>query len=480
MDGLRREERGWRAALVRVAGGAAPVLIALLLVATGAALLTPATYRVPTGTVDFQLRPAWPGGRLVLPLGPAGVLSLRTHRVPVDVVVDYRVSAEVSSLEEAERVVEGLPAVERSARAAFVRFLWSRLGPLLVLGACAGALVAGAGRRGLRALVAGAGAGVAVAGVGGFALAGLALATVDQRPPVEYSGLARNVSRLLPLVRQLHAADGRGMERLEAHLDGLEIVAAQLAGEGAPPPRERVTRLLVVSDVHMNAYGASVASTLAAGEGTPVDAVVLAGDMTNLGRKLEADLFVDSFDSASAPVIMVGGNHEDTPAMRAFTEAGYDVLEYTGAHVGAVVVYGVSDPLAYSPAVDSDIATLGRQSAELQRRVAALPRPPDVLAVHDVRQAEAVVDWAVAGDVPLTVVYGNSHVPAIERRGPVTLIDAGTAGASGYEQIGARRGDWYTFVLLDFPREGGGLLAVTTLAYSVDGRSRVEYLPVTP
>jgi hypothetical protein len=86
------------------------------------------------------------------------------------------------------------------------------------------------------------------------------------------------------------------------------------------------------------------------------------------------------------------------------------------------------------------------------------------------------VTWGVETDTPLTVVFGNDHVPSIDRDGPVLLVDAGTGGASGYEQIGARRGDWYTFVLLDFAREGG-LVAVTTLAYSVDGRSRVEYLP---
>jgi predicted phosphodiesterase len=237
--------------------------------------------------------------------------------------------------------------------------------------------------------------------------------------------------------------------------------------------------LLVVSDVHTNAYGARLASRLAAGDGSPVDAVVLAGDMTNFGRRLEAQLFVDSFDAAGAPVIMVGGNHEDAPAMKGFAKAGYRVLEFAAAQVDGVTVYGVSDPLAYDPAVESDVSALEAQSQALASRLAALSAPPTVLIVHDRRQAEAAVAWAVETDTPLTVVFGNDHIPAIARDGPVLLVDAGTGGASGYEQIGARRGDWYTFVLLDFARDGDGeLLAVTTLAYSVDGRSRVEYLPI--
>jgi hypothetical protein len=198
--------------------------------------------------------------------------------------------------------------------------------------------------------------------------------------------------------------------------------------------------------------------------------------MTNTGSRLEARLFIERLDPAGAPVIMVGGNHEDAPAMKGFVRAGYRVLEFAAAEVAGVTVYGVSDPLAYDPAVESDVSALEAQSQELASRLAALPSPPTVLLVHDRRQAEAAVAWAVETDAPLTVVFGNDHVPAIARDGPVLLVDAGTGGASGYERIGARRGDWYTFVLLDFAREGG-LVAVTTLAYSVDGRSRVEYLP---
>jgi predicted phosphodiesterase len=473
--GDRREERRRYALRLGL-----PAALVVLIVVASAALLAPASYRVPTGTVDFSLDPAWPGGRLVLPLGPAGVLSLRTHRAPVDVVVDYRVSGDVSSLDEAEQVVEELPTVQKSARDAFRRFLWSRLAPLMLLGAAAGTLIAGGVRRRWQHLAAGAALGLLVCGALGLVLVGVVLGTVDETPDVEYSGLAQNVPRLLPLVRRLQATGGGGMERLQAYVDGLEIVAAQLAGDGARPAREHVTRLLVVSDMHLNAYGVRLASRLAAGEGSPVDAVVLAGDMTNFGRKVEARLFVDSLDSAGAPVLMVGGNHEDTPAMTVFDEAGYELLELDTARIDDVAVYGVSDPLAYLPAVEADAVVLERQSAELAESVKALADLPQVLVVHDVRQAEGVVDWCLENDAPLTVVFGNDHLPSISREGPVHLIDAGTGGASGYERIGAQRGDWYTFVLLDFARaDEGGLVAITTLAYSIDGRSRVEYLPAT-
>ena len=39
-----------------------PAALVALVVIASAALLAPASYRVPTGTVDFSLDPAWPGG----------------------------------------------------------------------------------------------------------------------------------------------------------------------------------------------------------------------------------------------------------------------------------------------------------------------------------------------------------------------------------------------------------------------------------
>ena len=74
-------------------------------------------------------------------------------------------------------------------------------------------------------------------------------------------------------------------------------------------------------------------------------------------------------------------------------------------------------------------------------------------------------------------MFGNDHIARVERDGSVVLVDAGTGGASGYADIGSGRTEWYTFQLLDFVRADGRLVAVTTLSYSVDGRSRVDYLP---
>src|SRR5512137_1978535 len=135
-------------------------LLALVVVAV-VGILTPATFRTPLGSLSLRLEPAWPGGRLVMPLGPAGEFALRTHRTPVDVVMDYRLPSGAAAVTAGGAVIEDPPALEENARAAFARFLVGRVPWVLLGGAAAGALVAGSLRR--RRLVIGAAAGALAA-----------------------------------------------------------------------------------------------------------------------------------------------------------------------------------------------------------------------------------------------------------------------------------------------------------------------------
>lgn len=442
-------------------------------------LLAAGTYRVPRGSVTFQLRPALRGGDIVMPLGPAGVLTLHTHRTPVDVSVEYRLPDEVPSLSEAEQLLRGLPQFETTVRAAFQRFAFGKGLWLLGLGAGVGLLLAGP--RGLRtALLAGGfGAAGALALGGAFAL--LTLGSVDRTPEVRYEGLARNVPRLLTLVRGLEAQEAGRLERLTEYVEGLELVALDLQREveGSARPAD-VCRVLLFSDVHSNVYGMRYASRLARGGDDPVDLVLVAGDITDAGSREEAELFLRLFTvPEGVPVLMVGGNHEDAPAMAAFAASDYRVLEWEADEAAGLTVYGVGDPVAASPQVDSDIDLLAAQD---ERLVAAWPESgaPDVLMVHDIRQAESAIDRAEDGGAPLVVAYGHDHVLAVSRRGSVVLVDPGTAGASGYGAVGRREEIPYSFLLLDFALDDEPhLVAVTSVSYSAGGRSRIEYQPIT-
>lgn len=477
-----------------IASGAPAILVRVALLAAVVVglvgLLGPRTYHVPSGTVSFRLQPAWPGGRLITPLGPVGELTLRTHRTPVDVVMEYRLPSEAAALLEGGSGAD-LQTLQGGAREAFDHFLLTRVPWLLAAGAAAGALAAGrrSGWRRLGGL--GAGAALALLSAGAFVL--VSYATLDRSPSVRYAGLASRVPSILPMLRVFGSGGDQDdrLGRLQDYFDGLEAVATQMTNPPRRPARADVVRLLLVSDIHDNVFGARAAARLADGDGEPVDAVLLAGDLTDAGTAQEAQVFLRVFGRPPAPVVSVGGNHEDAPALAVFRRAGFHILDYSTMPVSGVTVLGASDPLAADPRVDSDVAALEAASARLALRWDLESPRPQVVLVHDLRQAAATVDAAREEGAQVVIAYGNDHVAGVSQDDGVVLVDAGTAGASGYEAIGAAsrttptRGepppgsrDVYTYQLVDFARDDPRrLLAVTTLSYASGGRTVVTYTP---
>lgn len=179
--------------------------------------------------------------------------------------------------------------------------------------------------------------------------------------------------------------------------------------------------------------------------------------------------------------------------MRVFRRAGFRELRGRVATVDGVSVLGASDPVASTPQVSSDVPALVAAAVRLDALWRVDLPHPHVLLVHDERQATDAVASAKDEDVALVVAYGNDHVAGVTADDGVVLVDAGTAGASGYEAIGAVSAppagtaaeeppalsrDVYTFQLMDFARdETRRLLAVTTVSYVPGGRTVVTYTP---
>jgi predicted phosphodiesterase len=474
---------GWLDLLVRV--------VLVLVVAGGVLeLLAAVGYRVQAGSVSFRVRPAWPGGHLILPLGPAGELSLATHHTPVDVYMDYQLPSQTAALLGGS-AGDDVPRLEGGAREAFSRYLLSRVPWLLLVGAAAGLLVVGHQTR--RRLLWGAAGGAAAALLLGGALVLASYATLDRSPPVRYTGLASRVPTILPLLRALSAGGDQSdrLSRLQDFLTGLEAVATQLTNEPRHTDRADVVRLLLASDIHDNVFGTRAAARLASGGGEPVDAVLLAGDITDAGSAQEAQLFLRVFGPRRSPVLLVGGNHEDAPALRVFRRAGVRVLDGSTVSVAGVRILGAADPVAASPRVASDVPGLTAAAVHLDA-LWRLQRPhAQVLLVHDVRQATDTIASAQTARVPLVVAYGNDHVAGVSSEDGVVQVDAGTAGASGYEAIGASSPpptpaleppassrNVYTYQLIDFSRTTSPrLVAVTTVSYAGGGRTVVTYTP---
>jgi predicted phosphodiesterase len=405
---------------------------------------------------------------------------LRTHRTPVELVADFRLDGgSIPSVREARVLLESRPVLQQQAEEAFDRFMRTQLPWALLAGTAAGGLAfgvrPGGGKRLLEGLAVGALCSVVVAGLFG----GLTVATLDRTPAVHYEGLAASAPAVLRVVRTIAQESEDGWEAADAFVRGMSRVAGQLQQASGGNGNGETIRLLVASDMHDNLIGATLLSTLARSELNPVSAVILAGDLTQRGTAAEATLLITRLRLDGVPVLSVGGNHEDRPAMEVFGEAGHLLLAGRTVNVRGLQVRGEDDPLAWSFRTTPDPDLRAQAGMELLDSLQRGPMP-DLLVVHDLEQARDTIDWAKEEDLALNVVYGHDHVATVVSEGKVNLVGAGTSGAAGYIGVGRDQGDLYTFQLLDFsvgpePR----LVSVTTLKYAgLAGEAVAEYFPI--
>lgn len=457
----------------------ARLALALLVVVGVLGILSAATYRVPGGEMTLSLRPAWPGGRLVMPLGPAGRVEMLTHRTPVNLDVRFELAAR-DKLGDLGELARGLPAARASAQEAFTSFILWKMPWIVALGLGVGLLCVGPGPRVLKRGARAAGLGLAGVLVAVGALAGLSYATLDRSPSVSYQGLARDLPLVVSVVRNASSALKGPSLGFGEFVSALETMGKQLASEGPIGVGEDGVRLLLVSDLHANPVGARLAGQLARSRVEPVDAVLLGGDMTYFGTEAEARLVAAAFGDVPVPVLVAGGNHDAAPAMRYFASLGWRILDGEVVDVNGVRVMGFSDPVAWSPMIIPTESEMARAAANAASAWSAASPAPEVVLVHDRAQAEGIIQSAQRGAVQLTVLHGHDHVAAVKSEGTVHLIDGGSAGASGVERLGRDPDTPYTFQLVEYSvgPDATRPVSVTTFSYSGNGSSQAQYQPL--
>jgi predicted phosphodiesterase len=460
----------------RILGVLGRIALVFAVVVSVAQLLASGTYGVAGGDLTLRVRPAWPGGQLVMPLGPAGRVEMHAYKAPLNVEVRYELAGE-ETIGDIGRLTQDLPGVQASAVRAFTGFAISRIPWLVVLGISGGLLIAGRSPRTMRRVVVAAGLGVIGVAIVTMSATGLVYATLDRTPIVSYHGLARDLPSVMTAVRN----GSEALQRYDLDLGGfaaaLETISRQLVVGATTDENDDVVRLLLVTDVHVNPVGSRLAARLARSEVEPVDAVLLGGDMTYFGTEPEAQLFATALGKPGVPVIAVGGNHESAPAMDYFAELGWRVLDGTMTDVKGVSIMGFSDPVAGTADIVASFASMD-QAASVAAEAWSVAQPrPDVVLVHDVAQAEDVIAAAASEGRQLVVMHGHSHVVSVSREGSVTVVDGGTAGASSVIALGAAPDTPYTFQIVEFAADAGVMrpVAVTTLSYIGDGSSRAEY-----
>jgi predicted phosphodiesterase len=404
-------------------------------------------------------------GRTILALPPLGLISAHTHSPPV--TLEARVDqVDVDRLQTvfAGHRPDGLlrdqvevdlePLLQRMGlRAGIVA---------LLVGAVAGAVIPH--RRWTTVVAGSAGALVVVTLLLGSTWQSFDPAAFDDNP--RFEGPLERAPAVLAAVRK----EFGDLDDVRTRLAMLstrvtDLYAAAAGAESSHGARDEV-RILHIADVHLNPVGLEMAAQLA--RDFDVDAVLDTGDLTSFGLEAEAR-FAELLGTFDVPYLFVPGNHDSAEARAALAaHPAVTFLDGEIATVGDVTILGVGDPsFTADNVIDTDAAN--RMKLDQAPRVASLVRrtEPDVLAVHDVRQADSSM-----GRVPL-VVAGHTHKRSAEYVDDTLVLEVGSMGATGLGSFMVKADRPYEAQVLRFRQ--GQLLALDYVSLrGLGGSFRVD------
>jgi predicted phosphodiesterase len=356
-------------------------------------------------------------------LPPLGTLRANTHLAPLhlratlqDVDVDA-LQPYLTSLDGPSRLAAQLErqTLDRTVPFAFWLLEIGSLGALML-----GALVFREPRRAVAALLVGF---ITVAGA-----EGLALQTYDPR-----AFLTPSYTGTLALAPQLFGPVEGTIRRVGYFRNELERIVASAgqayaAVEANPLGRGDEITVLHISDIHLSTLGYGFALQLA--QSFNVDMVLDTGDTGSFGTAAEQAIltWVPRFDR---PYVFVRGSHDSIAFQQAV--AGYPnatVLDGNATEIEGLTIYGLGDPYFVSargaPKTEEQITRLVKSVAPgLRDDVRALPRPPDIVAVHDERMAELATGYAPV------VASGHFHTNQDRVVDGTLFLQVGTTGGAG-------------------------------------------------
>jgi predicted phosphodiesterase len=461
-------------------------LLALLiaLVAT-MIMVAPMDFQVREGKLTYQLAlGSRDGGYVDFSLGPAGSLKYHTHAVPINLRMNLVLNSNLTKNKSfSDTFDSGVKRFKFDAVNAFYYFLASRILLIAVIGLAVGVIRSNGGQHWLRQTLKNAlrwaTCFLVIVGI----LIAISYFSLDRTPEAKYTGLAQEFPKVLNLVKRVSGNFNLKKNMLQDFVEGFVTVPNQMDNSSLGNQDASRTRILVASDIHDNFAGLQIASDIINDKTKPygdISALILAGDITVFGQQYEAGLFAKSLDIGDVPIYFVGGNHEDTSAILAFQQMGYILLDDRIARIGNIEISGASDPTFLTSGLVPTIDELKVASESLGNTWSKNTDPPDVLVVHNIAQANSVITIAKTTDQNLTIVYGHDHKVGHKIDGLINLIDCGTGGASGFDEIGRNPNSSYSFQILEFSRGTQPVLTgVTTLGFDgLNGSSSVVFDPI--
>jgi predicted phosphodiesterase len=418
-------------------------------------------------------------GKTMFMLGPAGTWEFATHKTPVVLRLDLVLNNEYSGGKSLSQILGPIYELYDSdqARLILYGFLAYKIMLLLLMGAIVGLIHSNGGkfwRRNTFWSVVDSILAVFLL----IALTGLVtLATIDNSPKVSATGYASEVSPLefMGIANRLGGDFKIPNGYVQNQLRGMEMVRRHRNGDVL---FRDTFYVLLMSDIHGNRRGLEIVEDHFLADNPELfSAVILAGDVVHWGTAEEVLWTFKNWPVTDIPVFFVGGNHEDSGSMRQLQKLGF--IHLRKAQLSGLVLLGQDDPLAYSFAMESNESVLEERSLQLAQAYNQSEPKPSLIVVHDIDQAKDVIEQAKNNGRQTVVVYGHFHELKTEQDGLNVLVQAGTAGASGFEAIGRDPGELYTFQILEYTRSPEPKL-VGVYSYSYDDGNDSFYFTRTP
>lgn len=379
------------------------------------------------GPVDTRLK-ASPGlsGGLTVRVPPLGSIALRTHAGPLHLTVEVRRldAAAARQIVDDPTLLSGFSrGVTQDVRRALLRVALTTVAASLAGAALLGLLVYRSWRRALACAAISLGLVAGSVGTAALTLRRDALAEPT------YSGLLASAPTVIGSAEDIAGnltAYGAQLSALVGNVSRLYAAATALP---LLPAADSSTRILLVSDIHLNPSAWPVIRSTV--EQYDIDLVVDAGDLTDHGSSLE-DAFAAPIGTLGVPYVYVKGNHDSRSTTAAVDrQKGTTVLRGEPVTVAGLRFLGGPDP-RFTPDQDSrkaseqENATVAATGDTLAATARTAFDPVDIAVVHD-----PVAAARLDGVVPL-VLSGHTHKRKVETTAAgTTMFTEGSTGGAG-------------------------------------------------
>ncbi|HEX5542427.1 MAG TPA: metallophosphoesterase [Micromonospora sp.] len=285
---------------------------------------------------------------------------------------------------------------------------------------------------------------VAWSGLLALAISGgsLGVAALTLRPQSieepRYEGLLVNAPAVVGDARRIAHDYNKYAEQLQRLVGNVSQIFTTVSTLPVYEPAEGTTRVLHVSDLHLNPASWKVVRTIV--DQFKIDVVVDTGDITDWGSEPEAT-FLGSIGLLGVPYVYIRGNHDSQSTAAALDrQPNTIVLENSTTTVAGMTIAGIGDP-RFTPdkeippakpglnqSTADQLISSGEQLAETIRRS---PEPVALALVHDPSSA-----GPLSGLTPI-VLAGHTHkrevrtLPRETDGKPTLLMVEGSTGGAG-------------------------------------------------